>query len=781
MKKYTSIAFKLTFYILLSCSVLFLGIFWYNYLFSKKIITQKIEDDAKHLTYATVNAIDSVLLRIEKIPKGVASFLENDPFDKDEILHMIYGAVRDNPEIYSMTVAFEPYAFDKDLLYFAPYCSRKKEKLELEYQGSASYRYFNLDWYQIPKELEVPVWSEPYFDEILMATYSVPFYTNVDGARKLTGVVSVDVSLRWLQEIISSLRIEKSGYGFLVSKNGVFVTHPQNDLIMDESIFSKADEADDKDLRVIGTNMVRGKTGLVSRTSLFGSKNSWLSYAPLSSSGWSLGIVFPQSELLFDINRLSRMVLVLGILGFIFLFAILFFIAISITRPIKILAATTRDIGKGKLDFDLSAIKSRDEVGMLAESFVYMRDSLKKYIRELTETTAASERMQSELQIAHDIQQGIIPKTFPPFPDRPEADLYAILEPAKEVGGDFYDFFFIDDERLCFVIGDVSGKGVPAAIFMAVTKTMIKAMVKKEDKPEEILSRLNKEVVQNNDSSMFVTIFCGILNIKTAEVSYSNAGHMFPLLVHSGGKVELLEGDTGIAVGASKEAEYKNSRMRLGPQDILLMYTDGITEAFNKNQELFGSARLRETISAASQKPIKDMVIEISCKVAEFCDGVPQSDDITLLALKYFGNERRREEPSVEKRIILKSKSFEMQKFKETVRAFTKACRVCDKATNEILLVLEEALVNIQAYAYADQNEHEIEVCLFATETEFTARLIDDGRPFDPSRMPEPDINATLKERKVGGLGIYFVNKFMDKIEHERKGDKNILTLKKRL
>ncbi|MDD5644792.1 MAG: SpoIIE family protein phosphatase [bacterium] len=647
MIKRKSIAFKLIVYILISCSALFLGIFWYNYLFSKKIITENISENAKNLTRATVNEIDSILYRIQKVPEVVAAALERGSFDKDELMNMLYAAIESNPEIYGGTISFEPYVFDSELLYFAPYYYKKDGKMELTYLGGESYQYFYLDWYQIPKELKKPAWSEPYYDEgggnILMATYSVPFYREVDRQRKFMGVVTADVSLIWLQEMIASIKIAKSGYGFLISKNGTFVTHPYNKLIMNETIFSAAEESNNGQLREIGRSMVKGKSDFVPFISMVNEKNSWLSYAPLASSGWSLGVIFPRGELLSDINRLNRVVLLLGFFGSVILFIILLFIAVSITRPIKILADTTRGIGKGNFDFDLCGIKSRDEVGMLAESFVYMRDSLKKYIRDLTETTAVKERMQSELRIAHDIQMGIVPKIFPPFPDRPEFDIYAILEPAKEVGGDFYDFFFMDDEKFCFVVGDVSGKGVPASLLMAITKTLIKTMSKGAAGPNEILSRVNKEIAHDNESSMFITIACGILNMKTGELLYSSGGHPMPLVIRSGGDCDFLKSDTDIVVGIKEDAVYRNNKTYLSPGDVICLYTDGITEAMNKKDELFDEARLKETVDGARGGSIREIVLDIRSKIKEFSEGMPQADDITLLVIKYSGvNEGRK-------------------------------------------------------------------------------------------------------------------------------------------
>jgi len=781
MIKNKSIAFKLIFFILVSCSILFLGIFLYNYLFSRDIIIENISENAKNMTRATVNEIDSVLFAIQEIPQNLASILENDPYDKDEILHMLYSSIESNPEIYGMAVVFEPYAFDPNSLYFAPYYYRKNSNLELRYLGNDFYQYFYLDWYQTPRELKSPMWSEPYYDEgggnILMATYSVPFYKKIDGEKKFMGVITADISLGWLQEMVSSIKIEKSGYAFLISKNGTYVTHPHAKMIMNETIFSIAEETNNKELRTIGRSMIRGGSGFFPVTSIVTKKSSWISYSPLLSSGWSLGIIFPREELLYDIIKLNRVVLMLGVLGFIVLFIILFFIAISITRPIKILAKTTNDIGKGKLDFDLSAITSADEVGMLANSFVYMRDSLKKHIKELTETTAVKERMQSELRIAHDIQMGIIPKIFPPFPDRSEFDIYGILAPAKEVGGDFYDFFLMDHERLCFVVGDVSDKGVPASLLMAVTKTMIKTMSKDADSPSEILDKVNREIAHDNDSSMFITIFCGILNINSGELLYSNAGHNPPLVLHANGEIEFLKSETCIAVGAFEKAVYKSNKISLSNGDSICVYTDGVTEAINENGQLFNEQRLKDAVYSLRNRSIKEIVLETYNKVSEYSKGMPQADDITLLAIQYFGSNKKVNK----KDIVVKNNAADIQTFLNDVQNFIKTKKVTDKTMHEIMLSLEEVLVNIQTYAYNDKNEHDINITLFLSDNEFMAKVIDDGRPFDPVMAPEPDIYAMLEERKIGGVGLFLVRKLMDKVEYQRQDGKNILTIRKRI
>ena len=640
MIKNRGIAFKLI-VLILSCTVLiFAGIFGYNYQYSRRMIERNAEENARSLTTTTVNRIETILKSIEKIPENMTYFLENTSHNKRELINLIRSVVKNNQEIYGSTVSFEPYTFDKKSLYFAPYFYKSQGKVKFTYLGGETYRYFYLDWYQITKELNRPVWSEPYYDEgggnIIMCTYSMPFYKMVSGRREFTGIATADISLEWLREIVASIKIARTGYGFLISKNGMVVTHPEKGFIMNETLFSIAEARNDVQLRKTGREMIQGKSGFVLITDFVSGKKCWLFYAPLPSSGWSLGVVFPRDELMADVISLNRTVSCLGIAGIAALFGVIIVIAHSIARPVRVLAKATQDIAKGNLDVEIPVIKSRDEVGYLADSFISMKSALKQYIKDLTDTTAVKERIESELKIAHDIQMSILPKIFPPFPNRTEFDIYAVIEPAKEVGGDFYDFFLIED-NLYFVIGDVSGKGVPASLFMAVTKTLIKAKTTKGMLPDEILRRVNKDLCDGNEASMFVTIFCGLLNTQTGEVYYSNGGHNIPYLLHGDGGVELLPNTGGMALGVMEDVAYQSNKIILKTNDSLFLYTDGVTEAIDAHEEQYSDLRLKELLQRSSAFSPTEIIPEIVNDVKRFSSGVPQADDITILALQYFG------------------------------------------------------------------------------------------------------------------------------------------------
>jgi sigma-B regulation protein RsbU (phosphoserine phosphatase) len=363
-------------------------------------------------------------------------------------------------------------------------------------------------------------------------------------------------------------------------------------------------------------------------------------YTPIRSSGWALAVLFPRKELVADINRLTWIVAILGIIGLSLLSIGLTIVARSITKPLTTMAVATQEIARGNLDVDLPLPRSGDEAGALLSAFRSMKESLKDYIQRLTETTASKERIESELKIAHDIQMSILPKRFPPFPDREEFDIYAMIHPAREVGGDFYDFFLIDQDQLCFIIGDVSGKGVPASLFMAVTKTLIKATSSKGMAPGEILTRVNRELSQGNETSMFATIFCGVLSTRTGEILYANGGHNYPLLLREGKEAVWLKGDNGLVVGGVENATYQTGQTILRPGESIFLYTDGVTEAMNERGELFSDDRLRTKITLLQGHPPKELISGIAEEIARFSQNVPQADDIAMMMIRFCGERK---------------------------------------------------------------------------------------------------------------------------------------------
>jgi sigma-B regulation protein RsbU (phosphoserine phosphatase) len=293
-------------------------------------------------------------------------------------------------------------------------------------------------------------------------------------------------------------------------------------------------------------------------------------------------------------------------------------------------------IGNGQLDHKID-IKTGDELEDLADAFNNMANDLKIYIKNLQETTAAKERIQSELNVAREIQLGLLHKIFPPFPAYSQFDLYAMLEPAKEVGGDLYDFFFVDDDHLCFALGDVSDKGVPAALFMTITMALIRNTAQESTSPAFMMSKINDTLSADNPRAMFVTLIIGILNIRTGAVLYANGGHNPPILIRNNGAPVFKKELSGPIVGHLDGIPFKDLALKLNPGDYLFLYTDGVTEAMNSRNEIFSDERLLTDIGHRNQKDVKGITREIRQKISEHTGSAPQSDDIAMMMIRFNG------------------------------------------------------------------------------------------------------------------------------------------------
>jgi phosphoserine phosphatase RsbU/P len=634
------LTFKLIVLILTSATVIFFTAFYYGHLATEDVVFNLVEENARFLSSATINEIETVLRGIEKITLQTASLIEKYSYSQEDLNHLITSAVSSNPEIFGSAIAFQPYAFNPEIYYFSPYCFQDTHgQTKLVILGSEDYDYFSMEWYRQPMEVNRPTWSEPYYDKgggnIVMATFSAPFHKIVNGVRTFQGVVTADISLAWLRKIVSSIKIYDTGYAFLISKKGFFVTHPDEQFIMRENIFSLSEARGDKQAVQVGRYMVKGGQGFVPYRPYISNKKSWMYYAAVPSTGWSLAVIFPEEELFAATHELARKVIFIALVGFALLFVVIAFIARTIIKPVRYLAATTEEIAQGNLDIELPQPTSDDEIAALTHSFIEMKVALKAYIANLAETTAAKERIESELKIARAIQMSFLPKHFPPFPKKKAFEIYADLEPAKEIGGDFYDFFLLDDDQLFFTIGDVSGKGIPAALFMAVTKTLIKGIAGSDTELSQVLERVNLELCLDNEAMMFATVFCGILNFSSGELRYTNAGHLPPLLVRPANDPEWLKIPQGTALGVDEEAHYQTQTTLLKPGDSIILYTDGVTEAMNGEYQMYSAERLLAAMRLKGVESSEEYVHEIFDSVKAHELGVPQSDDITVLVVVF--------------------------------------------------------------------------------------------------------------------------------------------------
>ncbi|MBT3393917.1 MAG: SpoIIE family protein phosphatase, partial [Waddliaceae bacterium] len=516
------------------------------------------------------------------------------------------------------------------------------------------------DWYKDAIKSDVAGWSEPYIsatEELLMITcYKAVYNKN----NELAGVLGADVILDVLNDKIINTQIGDLGYAFLMDQKGRIIVSPgsaKGDQKWDES-FETESWLNHKNaaLKNIAKDMTAGKTGIVQ--SRYNDEEKFIAYAPLKNTSWSLGIVMSVKEVISSaentknkINastKVTEQQIKTHLKKFDLIFAIFLVVIMTIvsflgirlskkiTDPIILLNKGANIIGSGKLEHKLD-IQTGDELESLSDAFNKMAENLKSYIKNLNTTTAEKEKIESELNIAKEIQMSLLPNIFPPFPDRKEFDIFADMNPAKEVGGDLYDFFFINERKLCFLIGDVSGKGVPAALFMVITKILLKTQALRGLSPSEILDNVNKIIYPENDENMFITVFCAIIDTVTGEVEYSNAGHNPPLIYTKGEDFTYLKMERSFVVGPMEDTNYVTRKIQLNPNDMIFLYTDGVTEATNKDLELFNEARLQEALSKIEDVNPENVIAEVKSQVNKFVGEAEQSDDITMLALRYKG------------------------------------------------------------------------------------------------------------------------------------------------
>lgn len=389
------------------------------------------------------------------------------------------------------------------------------------------------------------------------------------------------------------------------------------------------------------------------------------------------------------------------------------------------------------------------------------------------------DRMEDELNVGREIQMSMIPLNFPPFPDHDEFSIFAALEPAREVGGDFYDFFFVDDDRLCLCIGDVSGKGVPSALFMAVTKTLIKSRAMDDTSTAGILTHVNAELAADNKSSMFVTVFLAILNFKTGELVYTNAGHNPPYLRRKGGSLRRLDVRHGPVVGALPGLAYRQDSATVSAGDMLFMYTDGVTEERNRAGELFSERKLATLLGSQGTASVESAVQATVAAVREFRGAGDQEDDVTVLAVQFQGSSMA--DPNAVFRVTAQNDLSEIAMVVGKFQEFASKRGLPLELGRRISVIFDDLLNNVISYAFPDGEGHEIEIRTELADNRLTVTISDDGIPFNPLGAGVPDTSLPLESRAIGGLGIHLVRNLVDEVSYQRRIGRNVLTLVKRI
>ena len=693
-----------------------------QYAFSRKGLQEEANKRAESQLEATQNRIMDIINQAEAAVRNSVWIAQWCLAVPDSLHRVAQRIVEDNPVVVGSTVALVPGYLPKRPL-FSPYVFQAKDgTLSFSSLATKEYDYPSQEWFSKALDKESGYWSEPYIDtgggNILMTTFSMPI-KDVKGTT--AAVLTADISLDWLTDLVGNLAVYPNAFNMVVSRAGQIMVCPVESLIMNNHIDDMIPQMDDTSAtRELNRAMLSGQSG---HTQIkYNGANNYVYFAPVERTGWAMSIVIPEDEIFRNLKNVGLMVTIFQILGILLL--------------------------------------------------ILMFRSMFRHYMQNKKLNEKRERLEGELNIAKDIQMSMVPQSFPPFPDRHDLDMAADIVPAKEVGGDLYDYF-VRDEKLFFCIGDVSGKGVPASLVMAVTRTTFRNLSAMEDSPGVIVRSMNESLSATNESGMFVTFFCGVLDLENGHLRFCNAGHNPPVLLTDSKK--MLSVEANLPLGIMPGMDFKEQEMQFRYDDAIFLYTDGLTEAENSAHEQFGEERMLESLHGrkGAYEHLRCMEKKVSAFVAE----APQSDDLTMLFIHYLGKD-----PDIYgHHLFMHNNIRQVSRIQDWLEAISPELGIDEMLIPGINLALEEAVTNVINYAYPKGTYGSIELDASLEGNELKFILSDSGKEFDPTLRPEADINAGVEDRPIGGLGVHLVRQIMDSVSYERKEGMNILTMTKNI
>lgn len=771
--------------------MLLTGIWQMQYV--RKAVAYETQKVASRSMDRAVQVIDNRISNIETALKTAASYAYLFASDKQKANKLMESLIDFNEDIDAVTLLYEANYFPDEGRYYAPTIVRDPDtgKLEFDQIGGSKHDFYYLEtdsnWIYTRK-LNHGYWCLPYKSistKQTMVTYSVPLH---DKNGHIYAVMCADIGLEWIKEIVEEAKPYEYSQVFVISRDSQYVCHPDNHWIQTINVVTYANQTNDSNFINLTRRMLHGERGIDTldennfitnnQQAKHDNDATIVYFAPVERIQWYISFTVSENKIMEKPNHLRTNMILFLVLVLVAIAVVLYFVIRAQLLPIKMLSISTERIAKGDFNVTLPEIKSHDEIHNLRDSFEDMQHSLGHYVEELKATTASKASMESELKVASNIQMSMLPKVYPPFPDRDDIDIFGSLTPAKAIGGDLFDFY-IRDEKLFFCIGDVSGKGVPASLVMAVTSALFRAVSSHEAQPDHIVSVLNESIASNNESNMFVTFFIGILDLPTGRLRYCNAGHNAPLIL-SNGQTCALDCDPNIPIGVMKDWKFKPQETMISPQTTIFLYTDGLTEAMNKDDNEFGYERVLDVATHLLEEgrhTPQNLIKTMTGAVHSFVGEAEQSDDLTMLGIQYT-------KPSHDVRymhdITLPNDVQEIPRLAEFVDEVCEAVGFDMGTTMQINLAMEEAVVNVMNYAYPSGTYGEISITAQSNDIRLKFVIIDNGTPFDPTTHKEVDTTLSAEERGIGGLGIHLVREIMDSINYERINGQNILTLRKK-
>ncbi|WP_426700582.1 SpoIIE family protein phosphatase [Rhodanobacter sp. Col0626] len=710
------------------------------------------------------NAGSQIQARIDRIAVSAQMLAAIVATRQDDAEPLLRDTLAANLDMDGLAAVFRPSSNPADAPPYSPFVHRLDDSTltsrDLSHDPNP---YWNNNWFLGGLGCASGCWQRPFFSlsrHRQLINYSIAIQRN----GYPIGIVNADVTLDWLHQILGNLDKPAGAYAFVLDSDGDYLAHDNPDLVGKRGAPAlldalASDHAETMRLPVAQNSQVRGPI--------------WIYSAPIEGTRWRLGLAVPEYRIYAGVRHIFLLSLALGLLA---LLGVALITLLTIRRtmaPLGVLADRAEHVARGELDFELPPARRPDEVGRLTESFGHMRRELALHLEDLARVAREKQRLASELEIAHQIQLGLLPNAHYLDAVCAHFELHAALRPARAVGGDLYSYFMLDPERFFVMVGDVSDKGIPAALFMAQTITLAKALAPRAQTPQNLLRLLNLELCRGNDSCMFVTLLCGLLDTGSGSLVLASAGHEPPILCGRGAP-QLLEFPTGAVLGLYEDSDYPEHRLRLHQGETLLMYTDGITEANNHGQQMYGIERTVESLAQVPPTAATAVYIErLLGDVDRFVADAAQADDITLLALTWHGAAL----PGTE--ICVDNQLLDVFAALDRCEHLLQEADVPASLLGGMRLVLEELMVNTVEYGYPDGRASQIRLLLQPQPGVVTIELIDAGIAFDPLQSAAPTLTGDLADREqVGGLGIHLARTMTDEMRYTRDAQGNHLLLR---
>ena len=776
MKKFVSLSNSLTYRIMAVVLVMMAVVIGIVYFHVREYMQNEAEERYQGVLERDHEEFRRRLSDVRVATKNNLYNVERDIENPDVIIKHLERILRVNPTIITCGLLYQPGHFPGRGRCMELIATRDSAGVihtsKIENDDNA---YAERYWFKDGIENDTAQWSDVYFEYDLipgvtgrrqLTTYYEPVH---DKQGRPVALFCSDLPLDFLSyEIMDDLmekihKYEKGSkhhsYNFVIDHDGTYIVHPDERRILNANFFEESKRSLNKVDDQVSASMLRGENG--SALVEVDGVPSWIYYRTVKHMDWMIVIVVPEEVISLNGRMLNTIILMVAILGLLVIYFICRRMIRRTTKPLNRFARSTREMAKGNFQSQLPEVEENNEVRVLHDAFADMQHSLADYVDKLQKTTSEKASIEQELKIANGIQMALLPKTFP---ERSDLSLYAFVDPALEVGGDLYDFFLRDD-RLLFCIGDVSGKGVPAALMMAVMRAMFRSEARRGDSASAIVNTMNHNLSYEYTAGYFVTMFVGILDLRTGHLDYCNAGHEHPLV--SG---EPLPVKRNLPVGALPDWNYEGQEATLQSGDTLFLYTDGLSEAKNADNKLFGRQHVHDLVNKHNDCTPRQLAELVKDEVGAFVGDTEQSDDLTLLIIKW-------QQPEVfNSHLSIRTDMDDIEQIDQFIAEASQQAQFSTKETKQMRLAIEEAVANVVNYSQATYVNLDASV----NDRQMKVTITDDGIPFDATADSTTDLSLSPDQRPPGGLGIMLLHRMTDMLEYKRTDNCNVLTIVKK-